>query len=139
MGKYDDIIDMPHYEPKKHPRMTLANRAAQFAPFAALSGHDEAINETARLTESERNLSQDEMNMLSRKIAVIIGHMDDSPQVDVTYFCSDSRKAGGHYAKVSGIVCEIDEYERTMTFDDGSVVLLDNVISIEGKLLENCF
>ena len=91
---YDDIIDLPHHVSARHPQMSLYNRAAQFAPFAALSGHDAAIEETARLTEEQRELTQGEREALSRKLNCLL-QRNDSPVVEISYFQPDARKSGG--------------------------------------------
>ena len=100
MGKYDDIINLPHPEPKKHPRMSMENRAAQFSPFAALTGHNEAIKETERLTDSKVELDQDAIEEINRKLMWIKDNIQSSPQATVTYFVPDSKKVGGKYFTV---------------------------------------
>ncbi|MDE6549217.1 MAG: hypothetical protein K2L22_09470 [Muribaculaceae bacterium] len=127
MSRYDDIIDLPHYEPK-HKRMTMENRAAQFAPFAALTGHGAAIAETARLTDNMTELSTDEQLRLSR----ILNYASEKHiQVALTYFLPDTRKSGGKYENASGIIKKIDETDRTLTLSNGSTIPLDLIHDIK--------
>ncbi len=126
MSKYDDIIDLPHYEPR-HVRMTMENRAAQFAPFAALTGHRAAIDETARLTESLTELSQDEQTHLSRILNYAYEKQTD---VSITYFLPDRKKTGGRYEKVNGRIKKIDDTERIIILSDGQIIPLDFISAI---------
>lgn len=127
MSRYDDIIDLPHYEPR-HKRMTMENRAAQFAPFAALTGHGAAIAETARLTDSMTELSVDEQLRLSR---ILNYAYEKQVEVILTYFLPDSMKAGGKYEKVSGIIKKIDLTERITILSNGSIIPLDFIYDIK--------
>ena len=127
MSRYDDIIDLPHYEPK-HKRMTLENRAAQFAPFAALTGHGAAIAETARLTDSMTELSTDEQLRLSR---ILNYALEKHVEVSVIYFLPDTRKAGGRYENAKGIIKNIDETDRVLTLSNGSTIPLDLIHDIK--------
>ena len=131
MSRYDDIIDLPHYEPK-HKRMTMENRAAQFAPFAALTGHGAAIAETARLPDNLTELSTDEQLRLSR---ILNYAYEKHVEVSVIYFLPDMRKAGGKYKNVRGIVKKIDDTERIIILSNGSIILLDLIYDI--KLNQN--
>ncbi len=92
MGKYDDIINLPHFVSKKHPQMSLYQRSAQFAPFAALVGYDEAIEETARLTDKKIELSDGEIEIINSKLQEIKEIIDNKPQIEITYFVPDSKK-----------------------------------------------
>ena len=94
MDLYDDIINLPHHVSERHPQMSMYNRAAQFAPFAALAGHDSAITEAARLTDAEQELPESEAEILDRKLARL-QTMEEKTPVTVTYFVPDSRKDGG--------------------------------------------
>ncbi|MDE6560030.1 MAG: YolD-like family protein [Muribaculaceae bacterium] len=127
MSRYDDIIDLPHYEPK-HKRMTMENRAAQFAPFAALTGHGAAIAETARLTDNMTELSTDEQLRLSR---ILNYAYEKHIQVTLTYFLPDTRKAGGKYENASGIIKKIDETDRILTLSNGPTILIDLIHDIK--------
>lgn len=119
MGKYDDIINLPHHVSDYHKPMPMEARAAQFAPFAALNGHDDAIAETARLTEAFRELTDDEKNLVSRKLQYALEH--HSP-VAVTYFIPDKSKTGGTYKRIVGKIRKWDEYDYTIHMPDGDVI-----------------
>ena len=130
---YDDIINLPHHISKRHPQMSLYNRAAQFAPFAALSGHDDAIEETARLTDEQRELTQGESEELNRKLAYLIQRNENTP-VDILYFQPDGRKNGGSYRTVSGTIKRIDDLEDRIVLTDGTSIPLDAVSDIRGGI-----
>ena len=106
---YDDIINLPHYEPKHHPRMSMWNRAAQFAPFAALTGYDAAIQESGRLTDDWLGLSESGNEEMNRKMELIVSMLPEHPSVTIEYFVPDRHKAGGSYQSYTGNVKRIDE------------------------------
>ena len=108
MGKYDDIIDLPHPEPQTRPRMPMRDRAAQFSPFAALRGHHSAIEEAERLTDRRIELDEYEVARVDAALQMIREKIDEHPAVSVTYFVPDERKAGGSYQSAEGIVKRID-------------------------------
>ena len=137
-GKYDDIINLPNPTPTCRPRMSTLDRAAQFAPFAALTGYDEMAEEAARLTDARLELSEDMKTILNGKMQMIVDNLDSEPFVTITYFVPDKRKAGGAYVDVSGIVKEIDDYERCIVMTEGIKIPIEQVRAIEGELL-NCF
>lgn len=132
---YDDIIDLPHHVSARHPQMSLYNRAAQFAPFAALSGHDAAIEETARLTEEQRELTQGEREVLSRKLNYLL-QRNDSPAVGITYFRHDQRKSGGRYCTVTGTIKKVDDIGGKLLLTDGTVILLDAVSDMHSEVFD---
>ena len=134
MGKYDDIINLPNPTPTCRPRMSALDRAAQFAPFAALTGHDEAIKETARLTDDCIEMGEDRLGELSAKIQLLIDKLSEQPEITVVYFVPDERKSGGSYAEKTGIVRIIDEYERKLVFYDGDKILIDRVMDFKGEI-----
>ena len=138
MGKYDDIINLPNPTPACKPRMSALDRAAQFAPFAALTGYEAVVAEAARLTDDRLELSEDMKIILNDKMQMIVDNLDKEPFVTVRYFVPDKRKAGGAYVEVSGIVKEIDEYERCIVMTDGIKIPIEQVRAIDGELL-NCF
>ena len=109
---YDDIINLPHYEPKHHPRMSMWNRAAQFAPFAALTGYDAAIRESGRLTDDWVGLSESGNEEMNSKMELIVSMLPEHPSVTIEYFVPDRHKAGGSYQSYTGNVKRIDEYEK---------------------------
>ena len=130
MGKYDDIINLPHHVSDYHKPMPMANRAAQFAPFAALSGYEDAIYETSRLTEAFKELSDDEKNLLSRKLNYAIENLS---LTEITYFVPDKTKAGGSYKSVTGRIKKWDEYENTLVLKDGKIIRIDLISEINIK------
>lgn len=134
MGRYDDIIEMPHHVSKTRTPMSMKNRAAQFAPFAALTGHDEAVNETARLTTSKETLSEVEQNRLSKRLAYAI---ELQSPVTVTYFVPDDRKEGGKYVTASGIIKTVDEYDGCIVFTDKRSVRLADIIALDGEIFND--
>lgn len=140
--RYDDMIDMPHHVSTKHPQMSLHDRAAQFSPFAALTGYDDAIAETARLTDCRIELSETDLDRLNLKWQLVMEHISERPAVTITYFEPDSKKEGGKYVSVSGCVKKIDEYEQTVTMTDGKKISLPEVIRLDGTLfneIENSY
>lgn len=137
-GKYDDIINLPNPTPTCRPRMSTLDRAAQFAPFAALTGYEAVVAEAARLTDARLELSEDMKTILNEKMQMIVDNLDNEPFVTITYFVPDKRKAGGAYVDVSGIVKEIDEYERCIVMTEGAKIPIEQIRAIEGELL-NCF
>lgn len=128
--RYDDMIDLPHHVSKKHPRMPLLDRAAQFAPFAALTGHEAAIKETARLTEDEEELSEDSKEILDLKLQYVCEHLTEQPEVTVTYFEPDAKKSGGAYVTVTERVKKVDRYGRELLFVDGRRIELGTIIDL---------
>lgn len=134
-GPYDDIINLPHPTSAKHPRMPLSDRAAQFSPFAALSGHSAAIAETARLTEQRIELDEDTKAELDRKQTVLLEHIDEQPGVTVTWFRPDEKKNGGQYVMAEGQLKKVDEITRILQLADGTTIPLDDVL----ELRSDCF
>ena len=130
MSKYDDIINLPHHVSKNRTPMSMENRAAQFAPFAALTGHDEALAKTARQTTPKKLLSDDEMASLTRKLARVIEQVPGQEEYTFMYFVPDVQKEGGKYVSITGTVKKYDEVARTITLSDGKVLLIDNILSI---------
>lgn len=132
---YDDIIHLPHHVSSKHPQMPVYDRAAQFAPFAALTGHDAAIQETARLTDERAELDENEKAQLDERLRMVQETLADQPNVTVTYFQPDGRKSGGTYVTVTGNVKKIDMYDHALIMTDGLRIPLDEIFGIEGELL----
>lgn len=128
---YDDIINMSHHVSKKHKSMTMYERAAQFAPFAALTGHDEAICETSRITENKKELDDDMKRILDDKIAYIKFNILEKPEISIKYFIPDEKKQGGGYTLYSGNVDKIDNYKRVIKMTDGSEIPIDNIMDIK--------
>ncbi len=124
---YSDLMGLPHHRSKKHSHMSRADRAAQFSPFAALTGHDAAVAETARLVDSKVELAEDKQQELDLVQQQIVAHIVDRPAVTVTYFLPDGKKAGGTYINHTGRVKKIDPITRVMVFTDGTEISLDDV------------
>ena len=133
---YDDIIDLPHHVSKKHPPMSPLNRAAQFSPFAALTGHGDAVRETERLTDPFVELDEDRKEQLNRRLRLIREHPDQNPECEITYFRPDEKKEGGAYVTLRGRIEKIDEYRRQILFTDGQVLPIDQIFSIRGELFQ---
>ena len=123
-------INLPHHVSRNHPQMPLRDRAAQFAPFAALTGYEAAVGETARLTAERRELDAQEAEELNRRLSTLIAHLPDLPEATIEYFVPDDRKAGGAYVTVTGRVRHISFPERTLLMEDGTVIPLEDVCQI---------
>lgn len=131
---YEDIINLPHHVSKTRPQMSMQDRAAQFSPFAALTGYDAAIKETGRLTDEKIELDEDTKAALDMKQAYLTEMVDDQPKISVTYFLPDSRKSGGAYVTVTGNLKRFDEYERLLILTDGRKIPMDEIADIESDL-----
>ena len=129
--EYSDIINMPHHVSKNHPQMSLQARAAQFAPFAALTGHDSALAETARLTDSMAIMSDDEQCELSAQLNMAIATIGTGKPVSFTVFVPDKLKQGGSFRHIKGVVKKFDEYARTLILTDNSCISIDNITAID--------
>lgn len=128
--KYRAILDLPHHTSATHPRMSLHARAAQFSPFSALTGFEDIIEETSRLTDSETELSEDEQKALDQRLRELSAVIPEHPGITVTYFKKDSRKRGGSYVTVTGALKEIDEYARSIVLADGTSIPIGLIKSI---------
>ena len=135
-SKYEDIIDLPHHVSYRHPRMSRIDRAAQFAPFAALTGYGAAVEETARLTEGLTELDETARARLNEKLRMLADFLDSEPQISITYFRPDERKTGGSYVTVSGTIKIVDEYARTVVMTDQTVIPMEHIREIGGELFE---
>ena len=136
MKSYDKIINLPHYEPKYHQRMSIYNRAAQFAPFAALTGYEDAVAETGRLTENEKLLNDDLKNVIDMKLQIVDEHIKDNQSINVLYFVKDKRKAGGKYIKYSGNVKKIDKISQEIIFNDNTKICFDKILDIKAEFIK---
>ena len=131
---YDNYYDIkqfsrPYYD--DHPQMSISDRAAQFSPFAALTGYDAAVDETARYTEIREELTEDEVNKLNDDLNRLLDMLDERPEIRVTYFVPDKRKSGGSYKTKIGIVKKIDEYQKILVLEDGCRIPLEDISEIE--------
>ena len=129
--KYDDILNMPHHVSSTRPHMSMHDRAAQFSPFAALVGYDDAVKETSRLTNEKQELTADKITDLNQKIAFLTEHADERPEITIEYFIPDEKKAGGMYVTLSGNFRRIDEYNHNMVFTSGEEIPLNDIFMIE--------
>ena len=136
-GKYDEIMGLPHHVSNTRPQMPMSDRAAQFAPFAALTGYDAAIKETGRLTDERIELDVEALSALDMKYQLLMEALDEAPEVTITYFQPDERKAGGKYVSAVGTVKKIDDFERRITMRDGTRIPMDDVLSIDGELFSS--
>ena len=132
-NRYDEIINLPHHVSKTRPRMPMSDRASQFAPFAALTGYDSAIMETGRLTDERIELDVEALSALDMKYQLLMEALDEAPEVTITYFQPDERKAGGKYVSATGAVKKVDDFERQITMQDGTRIPMDDVLSIDGE------
>jgi hypothetical protein len=135
-GEYDDIINLPRHVSTTHPPMAAMDRAAQFSPFAALTGYDAAIKETARLTDERVELDEYAKAALNDRLQIMADRLKEHPEIAITYFQPDAKKYGGAYVTAVGTVKKIDEYERIVVMTDGTAFFIDDIISIEGPVFE---
>ena len=134
--KYSDIIDMPRHVSKTHPQMAVSDRAAQFSPFAALTGHEAALRETARITEVKVDLDNEEKMVLSDKLCQLRDKGYPSKFVRIVYFKPDQKKSGGAYLTVIGTVKRIDDTFGNIFMADNTVIPIDSVLSVEGDIFD---
>lgn len=132
--KYDDIINLPHHTSPTRPRMAMIDRAAQFSPFAALTGYDAAVKETARLTEDRVELDEYQKSALNDRLQIVQERLSDTLEISITYFVPDERKSGGAYYTETGVIKKIDYHERAVIMRSGTHIPIDEIIGIEGDL-----
>lgn len=128
MSKYDDIINLPHHRSKTHPHMPLIDRAAQFAPFAALTGYGDAIDETARLTDGRPDLDEQQLAELNERLLQIMAR--PNAVVRITYFVPDEKKSGGRYEQAEGVIKKIDEIAKVIVTDGGEKIPLSDIVEL---------
>ena len=131
---YDDIINLPHYVSKKRPQMSIEARSAQFAPFAALTGYDEQVKETSRLTDKRIELEDGQKEILNNKLLYILENINMKPEINFTYFVPDNKKSGGKYIERTAIIRKIDMIEQYIQFIDKSKININDIIEIESDL-----
>lgn len=131
---YEDIINLPHHVSKTRPQMSMIDRAAQFSPFAALTGYDAAIKETGRLTDEKIEMDEEALNILNMKFQLLVDKLADEPEITFTYFKPDERKAGGAYIDVTGKVKKVDDFERLIVMQNGTKMPMDDILNIEGEI-----
>lgn len=136
---YEDIVDLPHHVSPTRPQMSRADRAAQFSSFAALTGHDAAVRETARRTASRIDTAEDQRYELDLKQHLLAQVLPSQPEVTVTYFVPDTRKVGGAYVSVSGRLKRIDSRRRILLLDNGTEIPMDDVLELESPIFTSLF
>lgn len=136
-NKYLDIIDLPHYEPKYHPRMSIMQRSAQFAPFSALTGYEDLVEETSRITEKKKSLSEYEQNILNEKLSILQKNINNKPNVTFTYFVKDEKKSGGKYIKIASSIKSIDLVNRFIKLTNNQIIKIENIYNIESDIFKN--
>lgn len=127
--QYDDIIHLPHHVSSTKPRMSAIDRAAQFSPFAALTGYDTSIKESARLTDARIELDDSQKEEIGEKLRLVTGQLD--AEIKITYFLPDTKKTGGKYVLAAGAVKKVDEYERMIIMGDGKQIPIDEIIDVD--------
>lgn len=135
MNKYEDIINLQRPKSKKHPPMSLNNRSAQFAPFSALTGYEEKIKETARVTTPKIELTEEEKLKINNKINWL--KEKEAPEITITYFIEDKRKKGGRYQKITGKIKRIDEVEKQLFLMDKTKISIEKIINIESNIFDD--
>lgn len=131
---YEDIVNLPPHISKKHPQPTMMDRAARFAPFAAITGYEEMVLEEARITEERIDLDEGTLSILNEKLNMIQEFLDEEPEIKITYFEPDKKKSGGAYVSVTGIVKRIDEYEHLVIMTDGKMIRVEDIYGLESDL-----
>ena len=134
--QYDDIINLPHHISKKHPQMSLYARSAQFAPFAALTGYEEAVKETARETNERIDIEDELKSILDGKLQIILEQINNHPEISITYFIADSKKNGGEYVTVTGLVKKVDLYNQYIYLIDYTEIPINEIIDISGDIFK---
>lgn len=128
---YGDIINLPHHQSVARPHMSPADRAAQFSPFAALTGYENAVSEAARHTQPAVVLAEDQLEILDEKLRLLTLHLSESPEISVTYFIPDKKKEGGRYLQHTGKAKELDIPDGKLIFEDKTSVLLEQITDIQ--------
>ena len=128
---YEDIINLPRPVSKKHPQPPLSERAARFAPFAAITGYEEMVLEEARITEEKIELDECALILLDKKLNIIQKHLSQSPEITVTYFVPDKKKTGGAYHTITGIVKRIDPYQKILILQNDEKIQIEDIYNLK--------
>ena len=136
-NNYEDIKNLPHYEPKYHPRMSFYQRAAQFAPFAALTGYEELVRESSRLTDRKIELSEYERSILDEKLLLIQNNIKIRPEIIITYFIKDKKKSGGKYITITSNIKSVDLINRFIKLVSNQKILIDDIYDLKSELFIN--
>lgn len=132
-NSYDDIINLPHHISLKHKHMPLIDRAAQFAPFAALTGYEDEVRETARIVDAKIDFTEEKKEDINKKLNEIKSGLQSKPLVEIVYFCRDERKDGGKYIRITETVRKIDEYNKFIFMSDGTKIEFNNIADVKIK------
>ena len=127
---YEDIIDLPHHQSTTRPHMSLYDRAAQFSPFAALTGYEDAVRETARLTDDRVELSEEKQTEIRESLNWLRAHLEEHPEISITYFAPDEKKEGGAYVTERGRIKKMDEYQRMIMMENQIRIEMDKIVEI---------
>ena len=138
-NNYDAIINLPHHVSKKHPQMSMADRAAQFSPFAALTGYEDAVKEEGRLTDQKIELDEEALRILDEKLNFLKEKINDKPSVTLTFFELDDNKEGGTYVEETGVIKKIDEFAHLFIMQNGRKIPIENIKNIEWALSKTNF
>ena len=138
-GQYEDIIHLPHHVSKTRPQMSNYDRAAQFMPFSALSGYDAAILETARLTDQKIELTDSQLEVINEALGILQEHIEEQPEVEITYFKPDPQKQGGAYCAVTGTLRKIDELMQTVVLADRTEIPVGDILHIDSRQLQRLY
>lgn len=133
---YQDMLELPHHVSRRHPPMPLRDRAAQFAPFAALTGYAAILHETARVTEARRELTESARALLDARLAALTAHLTEQPRVEVEHFVADAMKAGGKYVCTSGRLVKVDTVAHRLLLADGTAIAVENVLRLDSPVLD---
>lgn len=128
--RYDDMVNLPHHVSAFHPQMPVSERAAQFSPFAALTGYDDAVRETGRLTDTKIELEEDAKEILDEKLRMMQERIEEHPMAEITYFQPDDKKEGGFYVTVSGNIKKIDGYKKSVIMQNGMEICIEDISDI---------
>ncbi len=134
---YEDILYLPHHVSDNRARMSMLDRAAQFSPFAALTGYDDVVSETARLTQTQIILDVDAREELDKKLTLIRDQIAQGPQLRITHFVPDERKAGGAYVTTTGRGYRMSSHEKWLKLDDGTAIFFENILNIESDIFRD--
>lgn len=137
--RYDNIINLPHHVSAVHPQMSMHDRAAQFSPFSALTGLDDVLDETARITDDMREIGEDRAAELDEKMRILRENTAERPQITIEYFVPDENKSGGAYRTVTGNFRRFDDYSRSIVLTDGMVIPAENIYRIDGDVFREVF
>lgn len=131
---YEDIVNLPPHISKRHPQPTMMDRAARFAPFAAITGYEEMVLEEARVTEEWADLTESALERLNEQLIILQEHLPEQPEITITYFEPDQRKAGGAYVDHTGIVKRIDLYEHLLIMTDDKKIRIESICDLSGEV-----